>query len=712
MPTGTSKVQFAQWQYDKVSGELTHVHDLSCRRLLEPRLQQLLNFFLAHPQQLFSKAALLNAVWGELDVAETALQRTIGSLRKALDDKEGTLIVTHPKKGYSWHGVIIQPAAEASLTEQISATAAITSPAESIAAAPQDTKNVLASTHAQPSLEQSCPPAAETRHAPEQSFRWPPFIAALLIVSSLLLLVTLYWQQSPNPPVVFSVLDPLHASSAVTSRGQVNPRGDLLVYVQQGIPFDSLRLLNLRNQKETTLAAGYQQIGRASWLSPTQFVVMTEQDGQCLIQQFSTDGSSKLQPLATCHTFHATSLTQHQSSIWWLDQNEEGNWQLWQLVKQQPQSFPLRLSNPLQLASFADRLWVLSTHSPFASQLTELDPATGAQLQAKVLPRSFESITWLAEDLWLASSSRGLALLKPSRWQMQSFAHRYGWYKDISVLDPNRLLLTFQRDHASSLLALQVQHPRLTRESYSYLQSNRSEYAIAQRGKEIAWVSERTGSPQVWWSDGRQLRQLTQLHEPLQISRLWWVGQQVYGQVDGQLQILDRSTGQFTPSNLPIPQHAWPELCDNQWYWTEYVHDQWRLVTLLATGKIQVLQPDVYTFRCSAAGQLLLQSSKPAPIQVYDLAKQSVIQQLPLVLAPEQALDWTTNRWGVAWLDRAQKTLVTVDWQWQSPKNFPLTEIDRAQGIWASFEEDVLWLDVSGGGQTGLAILRSLQFRP
>ncbi len=87
------------WRVEPSAGRL--VRDDGERRL-RPQLMELLVALASRPGEVFSKAELLDAVWGDRFVSESALTTAIGELRDALDDraKEPRFIQTVPKRGY------------------------------------------------------------------------------------------------------------------------------------------------------------------------------------------------------------------------------------------------------------------------------------------------------------------------------------------------------------------------------------------------------------------------------------------------------------------------------------------------------------------------------------------------------------------------------------------------------------------------------------
>lgn len=94
-----SRLKIGQWTVDTESG-LIHCDDQLHR--LEPRAVDVLKILAAHPGQLLSKEALLQAAWPDAVVGDDALARCISLLRKAFadDPKQPQYIETVPKRGY------------------------------------------------------------------------------------------------------------------------------------------------------------------------------------------------------------------------------------------------------------------------------------------------------------------------------------------------------------------------------------------------------------------------------------------------------------------------------------------------------------------------------------------------------------------------------------------------------------------------------------
>jgi len=94
---------------------------------LEPKALRVLLCLLRNRNRLIRKGEILEDVWGETSVTESALTRSIGLLRKALDDdsREPRFIETVPAAGFRF-------IAEVSVLEPIATPAAVAAPAPEV----------------------------------------------------------------------------------------------------------------------------------------------------------------------------------------------------------------------------------------------------------------------------------------------------------------------------------------------------------------------------------------------------------------------------------------------------------------------------------------------------------------------------------------------------------------------------------------------------
>ncbi|MBW3697756.1 transcriptional regulator [Vibrio sp. T187] len=76
---------------------------------------ELLKFFFEHPNEVITRQVLIDTVWVSkgIFVEDGSLMQTISICRKALEDKNGSIIVTERGKGYRFSGDVKEGRAEA-----------------------------------------------------------------------------------------------------------------------------------------------------------------------------------------------------------------------------------------------------------------------------------------------------------------------------------------------------------------------------------------------------------------------------------------------------------------------------------------------------------------------------------------------------------------------------------------------------------------------
>jgi Tol biopolymer transport system component/DNA-binding winged helix-turn-helix (wHTH) protein len=133
-------------------GETTH---------LEPRVMSLLACLASRPGQVFSRDALLGAIWPDVVVNEEALTRAISELRRALEDdpRDSRIIETIRKSGYRLVAPVTPEPAEAGRILSL--------PATPVAESPHPAPPTIA-------------PAASTRRRPRLAWLLPAAVLAAI----------------------------------------------------------------------------------------------------------------------------------------------------------------------------------------------------------------------------------------------------------------------------------------------------------------------------------------------------------------------------------------------------------------------------------------------------------------------------------------------------------------------------------------------------
>ena len=96
---GPDTLQIGDWRAHRDEGRIRRGAE---SRMLEPKVMDLLFVLASRPNHVFSRDALMGALWPDTTVGEDALSRCVFKLRKALEgpSRAGARIETIPKRGY------------------------------------------------------------------------------------------------------------------------------------------------------------------------------------------------------------------------------------------------------------------------------------------------------------------------------------------------------------------------------------------------------------------------------------------------------------------------------------------------------------------------------------------------------------------------------------------------------------------------------------
>lgn len=96
--TGSETIEIGGWRAVRSDGRIWRGSE---SRPLEPKVMDLLFVLASRPNHVFSREALMHALWPDTTVGEDALFRCVFKLRKALGDPSRVgLVQTIPKRGY------------------------------------------------------------------------------------------------------------------------------------------------------------------------------------------------------------------------------------------------------------------------------------------------------------------------------------------------------------------------------------------------------------------------------------------------------------------------------------------------------------------------------------------------------------------------------------------------------------------------------------
>jgi hypothetical protein len=222
--------------------------------------------------------------------------------------------------------------------------------------------------------------------------------------------------------------------------------------------------------------------------------------------------------------------------------------------------------------------------------------------------------------------------------------------------------------------------------------SSKDDYAMAINNEQIAFVSERSGSAQVWLQQAQAVVQVTHFDGARQISQLLWFDDKLFGLIDLQLYQIDLSTGLLTLQTIERPSRV--VVCQEQLYWTQWSEQGWHLLTLSQDEQPLVLQKNITDVRCGPKGFLVLQSSQQPQLQLWSLTDPTS-QPLPAAVdwRVGYAERWVSNFQGLYWLagEGASRQLLFLPWFSSEVQPLAIDAENRPDGLYADFEQAQLY---------------------
>ncbi len=692
-------LQFDVWYYAPNSGTLRHCQNLHQTLVLEPRLQRLLNFFIAHPQQILSKDQLLNEVWGADLGTDAALLRAVAALRKILNDsvKPARYIETHPRKGYLWKMVLLPIVSESILSGS-------SDEAQTLAVADQ---RVLSSL---------------IRHSLQRMERRRYLLWSACIVSlcSLLFCCLLwYFERVDETGLEFNRYPfqlNISAMPGVEIAPIPSPNDDAWFYWHQPPGKSAWQLIRQERveHRQTIIADGFADVGQLHWAgNDLLFPAMTLKH-QCGIfrlkdanktgelQGLPSQKASKLtaenlmEPIhfSDCAYFLPKSLAIMDGHIYWLEQHE-AHIALWTFVGDEPQQqmvMSKHFRRPLQLLAGVGQLYLLVQEHHLSYQLLQWSVGQSEASWLADFAMPITDVSWWDQQTLLISGAEHLQRYPLGAQHYVALLTPAGTLFDVSH-HGQTLLGAIRSQGALDLIPFELdgQDVRISHQKMAELISNQDDWLLREAG---VFLSSRSGLPQIWHASAGQLRQITRFDLYKTVSQLIWHQQQLFAVVDQQLMLVDLNSGELNAVSWAKPSFRRFVSCHQQWFWLERT-SHWALYQL-KQQQAQKIADDIVDIRCGPANSLVLQQDTDP--QLLQLAVASgKVTELPI------HLDWRlveTELWDVRgtdlyWFDE-QFQLHHYDFKQQLSKVLKLPmAIDRShqpQALYAPADSPLLFL--------------------
>ncbi|MDP4536230.1 winged helix-turn-helix domain-containing protein [Alkalimonas collagenimarina] len=668
-------VQFGPWCYRATVGKVwLAAKDETSAVLLEPRLQKLLNYFLLHPNQLLSKNQLIADVWPAGEGTDGAVMRAVGALRKILGDntQAPSFINTIPKKGYCWLATVTPLT-----SDQAGLTVALDD-----ASAPRE------------------PEAQGFRQEWLQHKRFLSLAVLSLVLSCGIIAYGLTHLTLSSVQPTYTRIQPVSALNGREQSPLVSDYHQMLWYQHQPAGQQQWHWVRQSlDQVSVQHATSYFSAMGSGVMVDNHMLFSAEQAGHCgiYLQRMIPVMQAERQ-IGSCRLWLRNGLAWHQSQLYWLDRTDKhGYFQLWQspvqfdseqLRAEPVLETPLRALQIFRVLVWQEHLYVLAQVSFFQTDLIRIRLDSNKWDVKQSFPYVVTELASDNEQLWVGLPQQpftGLAGKKVSRQTLGSLSTGL---RDVQFVDDG-IVAVEGADTVSDLWAFQLQQahqPALTQRRW--FASNRSERIAAVQEHQVAFVSERSGSGQIWLAQREQLRQLTELRADQQVQQLLWYRQQLLVLINQQLYQVDATTGALQ-SFLPMDiRPSRVEVCRQQLYWTENTESGWKLFTM-AADRVKSVLANVVDFRCAPDGFVVRTSMDSTPA-LWSYDGMMPLQLASFTLALTDSVKWLSNDRGIAWLDTESSLVRMQFWDGQQ-QQIPLSQEQQAIGLFSD-KSGQFWL--------------------
>jgi len=705
-------IRFANWRFERATGRLVRTDEPAPVCRLEPRLHQLLNYFLQHPHQVISKDQLMDDVWPEGEGTDGAVMRAVASLRKTLQPGMAgqDCIETLPKRGYRWKIELLPEV----LTDTEMDSASTVAGVEALSPCWPEAKTVG-------QADDKLPP---TTLPPEQSVTtavfqhdhstaikpvvWYWLMSAVLVLLVLLVFaVTLINIGKQTRQPVYSQMLTVSAMAGDEVAPLLHADRQSMFYHYQAPQQQQWQWLqhDLTNHRKTLSPSGFDALSQAVWLDAQHFLFQGSRQGQCHVYRQSTAlAEQEPEALFSCQRVFIQGLTRDEQYLYWLEQETgSGHSQLWRrplagLSEQHSAAallyqFSNNYRRPAHLTMHQQKLYLVMEKDFQASSLFEFDLQDRQMRRLKDFSFVIHSIApWPGHHL-LLSSAESLLVYPLASGRVIRLNTAYGYFRLAQRLN-DEIVAVNSFGHGKDIYPLILQTDTQASAFVQELSfaSNKDDYAMAISSERIAFVSERSGAPQIWLQQAGRVAQLTHFEGKRQISQLVWFGKQLLALIDLQLYRIDLQSGQLTL--MPIERPARITVCQQQIYWTQWSEQGWRLMRFDRQQQAVTLKHQITDLRCGPDGMLVLQSSEHSQLQLWSLQEER-LQELPADVDWRIGLAerWVTTHLGLYWLEGEGKSrrLMFLPWQSGTPQQLSLASGIFPDGLYADFEQDQLY---------------------
>ncbi|WP_105167798.1 winged helix-turn-helix domain-containing protein [Pseudoalteromonas sp. T1lg23B] len=539
---------------DLSRNQITH-HNTS--QTLAPKALAVLTYLAEQQGKVVSQDELLDNVWAGTVVSPNTLQRSIAQLRKALGDdgKTQVLIKTHAKKGYSLEcEVCTEKVAEEPTTQVLPVDAASVDAAPvdaaSVDAAPVDTAPVDTA-----SMADGHEPVLKTAKVPVK-------LGAMIITLCAMFMAGFHYFSSSKPVhISVSEIRALTATDYKESGGIYSPDGQFIVFSRysDALCINHIWAKNIETQEEFQLTKNLRVYGAHSFSSDGNKLTFITQD-QCdkpitqkmCYQLVSLDFTQALSAPQSPTVLMECKNSEIRKPMWLnnndiaLLQKRSDAWKLIRYSVSQGESTPLYhlpdgSINDFDVSNDGKKIALTGFHSDGHYYIEMLTPKGEVLSSHRIeYPNSvaphrliYPNFSPMADQLIFSTGRRlftvtqqgkvaeislpldqpiGVPVVHPQGQKMLAIKGHYDSDVVIGALDDVANMVT-QTEQGAQADAYTVLHRSNVAEDSA---------TFSPDSQLIAYISERSGDPQVWLTDGNKTRQLSSFAMDSEVFGLKW----------------------------------------------------------------------------------------------------------------------------------------------------------------------------------------------
>jgi hypothetical protein len=238
------------------------------------------------------------------------------------------------------------------------------------------------------------------------------------------------------------------------------------------------------------------------------------------------------------------------------------------------------------------------------------------------------------------------------------------------------LLAVYPAQAVTDIGQLQWQEHNSQFVTLPFAESNRSEFLLQAHHGQYYFISDRSGLPQIWRSQGQNTQQISQFKTQLSIQQLLWFNDKLLLLVDRQLFEFSETSSKLIPFTEKLAGSEHFVVCDNTLYWTSKDQKGWAL-NRLEQGKNKELLRDVVNVGCGPGQSLVLQQQDSLYVRQW-LQGQTITLPIQINWRNTDASAWASTDTGLYWLSANGTVLNYYGWVNRQHQQWPLPEHAQA----------------------------------